>query len=130
MFRSSLQLQTKRNNFHSGKTKVSCFLPVVGSCTAARARLSWRPRAACTSIVSGEFVTNVEISLFIQISVTKLQFSRTAAKPQIAELEQPKRHIAARPRTHSHFPPNSQAYPPSSKSIPTFTHILLARKDR
>ncbi|GLD52735.1 glioma tumor suppressor candidate region gene 1 protein isoform X2 [Lates japonicus] len=25
---------------------------VVGSCTAARARLSWRPRAACTSIVS------------------------------------------------------------------------------
>ncbi|XP_065816543.1 BRD4-interacting chromatin-remodeling complex-associated protein isoform X3 [Labrus bergylta] len=38
--------------FRSGKTEVSCFLPVVGSCTAARARLSWRPRAACTSIVS------------------------------------------------------------------------------
>ncbi|CAJ1064959.1 BRD4-interacting chromatin-remodeling complex-associated protein isoform X2 [Xyrichtys novacula] len=34
------------------RTEASCFLSVVGSCTAARARLSWRPRAACTSIVS------------------------------------------------------------------------------
>ncbi|XP_046891426.1 BRD4-interacting chromatin-remodeling complex-associated protein isoform X2 [Hypomesus transpacificus] len=31
---------------------VFSFLPVVGSCMEARARLSWRPRATCTSIVS------------------------------------------------------------------------------
>lgn len=43
-------------NIETGITKDSYFLPVVGSRRAARARLSWRPRAACTSIVSGEFV--------------------------------------------------------------------------
>uniref|UniRef100_A0A8D3BFY9 GLTSCR protein conserved domain-containing protein n=1 Tax=Scophthalmus maximus TaxID=52904 RepID=A0A8D3BFY9_SCOMX len=44
--------QRRATDFQSGKTEVCCFLPEVGSCTAARARLSWRPRAACTSIVS------------------------------------------------------------------------------
>ncbi|KAF6732393.1 Glioma tumor suppressor candidate region gene 1 protein [Oryzias melastigma] len=42
----------QRHRIQSGKTEVSCFLLEAGSCTAARARLSWRPRAACTSIVS------------------------------------------------------------------------------
>lgn len=43
-------------NIETGITEDSYFLPLVGSSRAARARLSWRPRAACTSIVSGEFV--------------------------------------------------------------------------
>lgn len=55
---------------------------------------------------------NVTISHLIRKTKTKLQHLCTALKPRTAPLPQSKRHTAARAGSKSHFPPNSQAYPP------------------
>lgn len=60
----------------------------------------------------GWVCSNVAISLFIRITVRKLQYSRTAPKPGCAQLLQSKRHFAVWPGERCRFPTNSQAYPP------------------